>query len=450
VTRGARPGPHRERAGRLHAHRALRRSAAAIACGLLLALGVAGCAPRPGAPVTLRMWAMGREGEVVSELVRDFEREHPGVHVHVQQIPWSAAHEKLLTSHVGGSLPDLGQLGNSWIAEFGTLRALVPLDTLLAASGLGRDDYFGGIWDTNVLDGATLGLPWYVDTRLLFYRRDLLERAGWHEMPRTWEEWRDCLRAIRRGSGNRRYGIFLPTNEWMQPVVLGLQAGSPLLTDHGTRGAFGGPAFRRAFDFYLSLYREGLAPTLGINEIANLYQEFERGTFAMVVTGPWNLGEFARRLPDSLQGAWATAPLPGPDGPGVSFAGGSSLVMFRDTRHPREAWALLEYLSRPEQQVRFWRLTGDLPARRSAWQDSALTADPRMRAFGEQLLRTAPCPMVPEWEEIATRVYEQADRAIRGVAPADSVLADLDRIVDRLLEKRRWLAARRAASGQGS
>jgi len=437
-------------AGGARRHPAARRAAPAFALGLLLSALVAGCSPRAGGPVTLRMWAMGREGEVVGELVRDFEREHPGIRVHVQQLPWSAAHEKLLTSHVGGSLPDVGQLGNSWIAEFGTLRALVPLDTLLAESGLGRDDYFGGIWDTNVLDGTTLGLPWYVDTRLLFYRRDLLERAGWREVPQTWQAWRQCLRDIRRTSGGRRYGIFLPTNEWMQPVVLGLQAGSPLLTDHGTRGAFRGPAFRRAFDFYLGLYREGLAPTLGINEIANLYQEFERGTFAMVVTGPWNLGEFARRLPDSLQGAWATAPLPGPDGPGVSFAGGSSLVMFRDTRHPREAWALLEFLSRPEQQVRFWRLTGDLPARREAWRDTALTADPRTRAFGEQLQRTAPCPMVPEWEEIATRVYEQADRAIRGVAPADTVLADLDRIVDRLLEKRRWLAARRAGAGQGS
>jgi len=58
--------------------------------------------------------------------------------------------------------------------------------------------------------------------------------------------------------------------------------------------------------------------------------------------------------------------------------------------------------------------------------------------------------MVPEWEEIATRVWEQSDRAIRGVAPADTVLADLDRIVDRLLEKRRWLAARRAAGVKGT
>ena len=413
---------------------------------LLGALVLGGCSARDDGLVTLRMWAMGREGEVVGELVKDFEATHPGIKVHVQQIPWSAAHEKLLTSHVGGSLPDVGQLGNSWISEFGTLKAVAPLDPWLARSSLTRDSYFGGIWDTNVLDGVTYGLPWYVDTRLLFYRKDLLARAGYDAMPTNWRHWKECLRAVKARGGDKHYGIFLPTNEWMQPVVLGLQSGSKLLADGGTRGDFSGPEFRRAFDFYLSLYREGLAPTLGIQEIANMYQELERGTFAMVVTGPWNLGEFARRLPDSLQGAWGTAVMPGPDGPGVSFAGGSSLVMFHGTKHPEAAWQLIEYLSQPEQQVRFWRLTGDLPARREAWADTALTADARTRAFGDQLLRTAPCPMVPEWEEIATRVWEQSDRAIRGAVTADSALAELDRIVDQMLEKRRWLAQRKAGT----
>ena len=415
--------------------------------GLVLAgMLAAGCNDHASGPVTVRMWAMGREGEVVGELVRDFERENPTIHVQVQQIPWSAAHEKLLTAHVGGSTPDVAQLGNSWISEFAALQALAPLGPWLAQSGLSRDAYFGGIWDTNVLEGTPYGVPWYVDTRVLFYRKDLLARAGYTSMPTTWASWRECLRAVKVRGGPKHYGVFLPTNEWMQPVLLGLQNGSTLLADNGTRGAFEQPEFRRAFEFYLSLYRDDLAPTLGLLDIANMYQEFARGTFAMVVTGPWNLGEFTRRLPDSLQGAWATAPLPGPDGPGVSFAGGSSLVMFRGTKHPDAAWKLLAFLSRPEQQVRFWRLTGDLPARREAWSDTALSADARTRAFGDQLLRTAPCPMVPEWEEIATRVLEQSDRAIRGAVTPDSALAQLDRIVDKMLEKRRWLASRRAAA----
>ena len=56
---------------------------------------LAGCARDTGA-VTLRFWAMGREGAVAAELVRGFEREHPGVRVKVEQLPWTAAPDDAL------------------------------------------------------------------------------------------------------------------------------------------------------------------------------------------------------------------------------------------------------------------------------------------------------------------------------------------------------------------
>src|SRR5262249_33778670 len=140
----------------------------------------------------------------------------------------------------------------------------------------------------------------------------------------------------------------------------------------------------------------------------------------------------------------ATAPLPGPDGAasGVSTAGGSSLVVFKSSKHSKAAWALIEYLSRPEQQVRFWRLTGDLPGRREAWGDTALTADPHMKAFAVQLQRTVSTPKIPEWEEISNRLqFDAIGAMVLGHARTDSTLAALDRTVDRILEKRRWLVA---------
>ena len=426
------------------AWRALRRGRLGVgAVALLLAIS---CLPSNRGATTVRFWAMGREGEVVAELVRDFERENPGFHVELQQIPWSAAHEKLLTAHVGRATPDVAQLGNTWVAEFVALRALEPLGPWIARSAdVKPSGFFPGIWATNVVDGEPYGVPWYVDTRLIFYRKDILARAGYAAMPTSWAEWLAAMRAVKATVGKDRFAIFLPLNEWTQPMIFGLQAGSPLLADGGTRGAFGGPEFRRAFAFYVDLFREGLAPPVSNTEVANLYQEFERGYFSMYITGPWNIGEFQRRLPAGLQNSWATAPLPGPEGEktGLSMAGGSSLVLFRTSRHQEAAWRLVEFLSRPEQQARFYRLCGDLPARHEAWQDPSLAGDPNLRAFERQLERVAPWPMVPEWEQIAIRLQEQAERAVRGGASPDSVLSEYDRDVDRMLEKRRWMMSRR-------
>lgn len=424
------------------------RAAAALVTAAALWAALAGCAPRDDR-VTLRFWGMGREGEVVAQLLPGFQREHPNVRVIVQQIPWSAAHEKLLTAYVGRSTPDVSQLGNTWVPEFSALKAVEPLEPWLAHAAFDRHAFFDGIWDTNVIDGRPCGVPWYVDTRVLFYRRDLLERAGYSRVPDTWAGWRDAMRAVKRVVGRDNYAVFLPLNEWNPPVILGLQAGSPLLRDGGTRAAFRDSAFRAGFDFYLSLFREGLAPPVTGNEIANVYQEFSRGYVTMWITGPWNLGEFRRRLPPEQQSAWATAPLPGPTGAasGVSLAGGSSLVMFRASKHKPEAWALIEYLSRPEVQLEFWRLTGDLPGRVEAWRDTGLTADPNMRAFGEQLERTVAMPKVPECEQIAIRLQDWVERAVRGSVPPDTALASLSTEVDLMLEKRRWLRERGLVPG---
>jgi multiple sugar transport system substrate-binding protein len=405
------------------------------------ALLLGSCGSAPDGTQVVEFWGLGREGEVVSELVPAFERENPGIRIDVQQIPWTAAHEKLLTSFVGEATPDVAQLGNTWIPEFVALGALERLDAQIARSSIvSPDAYFEGIWQTNVVEDGVYGIPWYVDTRVLFYRTDLLDVVGYEEPPGTWEEWLEAMERLRVHMGEGRWPILLPTNEWPQPVILGLQNGSLLLDDEGARGAFREPAFRDAFRFYVELFRRGYAPAVANTQIANLFQQFARGDFAMVITGPWGIGEFRRRLPAGVP--WTTAPLPGPDGPGVSLAGGSSLVLFADSDAESAGWRFVEYLSRPEIQIRFQELTGDLPARVEAWEAPSLSGDREVQAFRDQLDRAVPLPRVPEWERIATKVYEYGEAAVRGRLTEEEALAALDRDVDRILAKRRWMLAR--------
>jgi multiple sugar transport system substrate-binding protein len=425
-------------------HRLLITLAAALLGGAFLG----GCSPdADDGVVTIEFWAMGREGEVVQALVPDFERAHPGIRVEVQQLPWTSAHEKLLTAFAGRSTPDLCQLGNTWVPEMVALGALEPLGPRVARSDVvEQPDYFEGVWDTNVLGGEPYGVPWYVDTRLLFYRSDLLRAAGYEAVPQTWARWLEAMRAVKANAGPDQYAVLLPLNEFEPPLILGLQAGD-LLREGDRYGAFREPGFRRAFEFYINLFREGLAPPVTGAQISNVWQEFANGYFTFYITGPWNIGEFRRRLPPEMEGRWMTAPLPGPDGPGVSVAGGSSLAVFERSEHKAEAWALVEYLSRPDVQVRFHELTGNLPARESAWADPVLAGNPYAAAFREQLRRVRPTPKIPEQERIAQTIREYAEFAASGAMTVDEALSALDRDVDRLLEKRRWLLQRASTEG---
>jgi multiple sugar transport system substrate-binding protein len=419
-----------------------RRCIARVASAAIAVL-LAGCAAQTDNRTTLEFWTVGREGEAVAQLLPAFEQAHPDIHVRIQQIPLTAAHEKLLTAYAGGSLPDLAQIGNTWIPEFAALHALESLQARVDGSHTVReDDYFASAWATNRVDGVLYGIPWYVDTRLLFYRADLLREAGFEAPPRTWTEWQAQMDAIRARSGGKRWGALLPTNEYDQLLALALQQHVPLLRDGGRYGNFESSGFKRALAFYVGLFKRGDVPPYTNVQVTNPWQAFARGDFVFYLSGPWNIGEFRKRMPASRQSEWSTAQLPGPNGPGDSVTYGSSLVIPRSSRHKQAAWALVEYLSRPDVQVKFYEQLGDLPARRSAWNSAVLKSDPKLRAFRAQLEHMRPAPQVPEWEQIVNMMQELAARAIAGQLTIDEATAQMDARAETILAKRRWVLER--------
>ena len=170
-----------------------------------------------------------------------------------------------------------------------------------------------------------------------------------------------------------------------------------------------------------------------------MWDEFARGYFTFFLTGPWNIGEFRRRLPANLQDDWMTAILPGPSGPGASTAGGSSLVVFEDSEHKDTAFQLIEFLSRPDIQQQFYELSGNLPPRRSSWHGDRFDSDPYVVAFRDQLERVLPAPKIPEWERIVQELRIVTERAVHEKWTGAETARELDSRIDHILEKRRWM-----------
>jgi multiple sugar transport system substrate-binding protein len=393
--------------------------------------------------IEITFWAMGAEGEQVQKLIPKFELENPDLRIRVQMVPWTAAQEKLITAFASENLPDIFQLGNTWVPQFVALEAIECLDPWISESdSIGKENYFDGIWDTNVIAGSVYGIPWYIDTRVLFYRKDILKRAGFEKPPKTWQELYVLSKKIKEiGNNFEKYAIYLPTNEWAPFVIFGLQAGSGLLKDDNCYANFSADNFKKGFEFLIRFHKEKLAP-IGISQVTNVYQAFSEEYFVMYISGPWNIREFKKWMSGKLADQWMTATLPGPDEstPGLSLAGGSSLVLTRISQHKREAWRFIEYLSQKSTQVEFYKLLNDLPALKVAWQDSVLINDPYIQAFYEQFHHVTATPKIPEWEQIAySKVQQCAEIAARGVMSVDAALKSLDKDVDKILEKRRWL-----------
>jgi multiple sugar transport system substrate-binding protein len=401
------------------------------------------CSKKDNDEKIIKFWAMGSEAEYVTKLVPEFERQNPGIKIKVQQIPWTAAQEKLVTAFASDNTPDACQLGNTWVPQFAALKAIVPLDDFIASSNqIKKEKYFDGIWETNVIDNKVYGIAWYTDTRLMFYRKDVFEKAGYKEPPKNWAELYDLCKKIKAFyPAEDKYAIYLPTNEFASFIMFGMQAGSKILKDDDTRGNFNSKEFKEAFKFLTDFHKQKLAP-IGISQVTNVYQAFEEKYFSIYISGPWNIPEFKKWMKGNLADKWMTAPMPGyaNEYPGVSLAGGSSLVIFKNSKHKKEVWKFFEYLSQPKTQVEFYKLLNNLPANKEAWEDSLLKNDPFMQAFYLQFLNVRATPKIPEWEQIAfSKVQQYAELAARGAMSVDDALKNLDKDVDRILEKRRWL-----------
>ncbi|MDO9588860.1 MAG: extracellular solute-binding protein, partial [Brevundimonas sp.] len=398
-----------------------RRAALGLLAGAA-ASGLGGCG-RPDDGITrLSFWAMGNEATNVPRILPEFERLNPGIRVVVQALPWTAAHQKLLTAYAGDSLPDLSQVGNTWVSEMSAIGAISPTPGF--ASDL-LTDQFPAVLETNRINGRVVGTPWYVDTRLIYYRSDLLARAGYDAVPQTWDGWKAAMHAVKRVAGPGNFAVLLPVNEFEQLLTFGLQGEEPLLRERDTRGNFSSASFIAALEFYKSLFDEGLAPLASSTQISNVWTEFERGYFSFYFSGPWTIGDFKNRLKLTTQ--WMTSGVPGPTGPGASAPGGSSLVVYRHSPHQDAAWKLVRYLSDPAVQARFNGITGNLPARESAWATPAVAGDPYIAAFKGQLSRARAVPKVPEWERIVTEMQVVAERMVRGSITPRAAAAEIDR-----------------------
>ncbi len=360
------------------------------------------CAARAGAAaetIEIKVWSMGMESEYIKKLTDGFEKENPGIRVINQAIPWGDAHEKLITAIVGNVPPDICQLGTTWMPEFQAMNAFEPLDGYIKESKTVKlEDFFEGALLSNRYGGRYYGLPWYVDTRVFYYRTDVLAGFGYDKFPETWDGFIAMLRDIKAGfdkKGIKGYSAFLPAVDSFFFLTLMWQSGTDLLDAENKKCVVDNPAAVNALSEYASLFDEKLGP---FNDPVNEEKAFERGTCPMFVSGPWTMTDLEKYSPE-ISGKWTTAKMPKKLN-SISFIGGCNFVIFRDSKRKKEAFKLIEYMSRPDIQAEWYRISKDLPPNRLAWNYEVVLSNPKLKAFKEQLSETRTPPVVGEWAQL--------------------------------------------------
>jgi len=371
------------------------------------------------------VWAMGYEGTVIKQMAAKFEELHPEIDIITQAVPWGAAHEKLLTSVVGGVPPDVSQMGTTWIAEFQSMGAFEPLNKYLEKSVLKPEEFFQSTFKIGDIEGKNYGIPWYIDTRVLFYRKDILKKVGYDHPPKTWDELLDVSTKLARdtnGDGKvDTYGISLPVADWGTFMMFLWQAGDSILSDDHKKIKALEPEVTETMEYYKKFFEKGAAP-LEISGTDPLWA-FREGFYPMFISGPWMIDQIKKELPE-IEGKWSVSMLPG-NKSRTSFVGGSHLVMFKDSKHKEAAWKFIEYMSMHQNQLKWFEISGGLPSNIKAWESGYFEDKPLVKVFGNQMYDTKSPPNIPEWEEMASKIDRRLEEVLRGGKSVHQMQKDL-------------------------
>lgn len=196
------------------------------------------------------------------------------------------------------------------------------------------------------------------------------------------------------------------------------QAGGEILDDAGSF-TLDSDACVDALSFYDSFFEEGLTPP-SVSDVP-VEAAFANGDVGSFISGPWMRGVVTDAGADPA--TWTVAGQP-KNATATSFVGGANLAVFEQSDNKPAAWAFIEYLSRPEVQVKWFETVSDLPAVQSAWDDPVLADDEFVAAFGAQLEDAKAQPSIPNWEAVASAVDGQVEKVTVGdTSPEDACTA---------------------------
>jgi multiple sugar transport system substrate-binding protein len=403
---------------------------------VLAAAGAIACGPRNGTTrLTFSGSALGAEATVVRRQLVRFGERQPGVEVELRVTPDAAdQRHQLYVQWLNARAPDpdVLQLDVIWTAEFAGAGWILPLDTFAPDVG----DFVPAALAASRWRGTLYALPWFVDVGLLYWRTDLLPAA-----PRTLSELRDAAQRL-RAAGDARFGLV-----WQGARYEGLIT---VFLEH--LGAFGGgildargrvivdePAALRALTFMCdSIARSGFVPSSVLTwQEEQVRFAFQNGEAAFMRNWPyaWTLLQGSQ---SHVANRFAVAPFPPADGGRPTAAlGGAQLAVNARSENPALAWALVKFLTAPEQMLERARLATQLPARRSLYDTPALAeALPFPVEPLRRLLDAAvPRPVTPVYSELSEILQVELHRALSGQREPAAALREAAREIRTLLAR---------------
>jgi multiple sugar transport system substrate-binding protein len=394
---------------------------------LVLSCGGGKDAGEETGPVTLTYWQTYNDDEnaLFTELVEEYQAEHPGVSIEATRLPFMGAEPKILTALATRTTPDIARVDGSFVPKLASRKALINLDEIDLDEI--RDQLHPVAMSSCIYDGVTYAVPEQVNGLCLFYNKELFRRAELdpEDPPETWDEFIAYGKKL-TDPEKGQYGFGMRNSLWWTFPFFNTY-GAPFLNEDHTRCLLNGPRGAEAFQLKVDLYRTheiegggwragGVRGDMG----------FQNGKYAMIFSGPWAV--------KGLQAAeidFGVGLIPrGPAGTSTNV-GGNNLIVFRSCQHPEAALEFITFMAGEQVQTRWANRLGQIPVNLRAETHLDFERHPYLRVFVEQMKTAIPRPSIPDYDDVENIMNPEMQAALDGTKSVQKALDDAVRRINR-------------------
>lgn len=370
----------------------------------------------------------------IRAMTQNFQKQHPDVSVNLEFVPYEALHDKIVAARgAGGNGYDVVLFDAIWPAEFTRFDLLQDVSARITPEE--KDKVFPGAMNTVIYKGKTLGMPWILDTKYLYYNKAMLSKAGITTPPQTWQQVLDDAKIIKQ----KKIVNY--------PLVWSWSQAEALVCDYTTLvSGFGGqfyqngklnfssPASLKALNLMKSSLDDGLSNPASREYLEeDVRKSFSNGdaAFALNWTYMYNMANDPKQ--SKVAGDVGIMPAPG-DAPGQAGGvnGSMGLGIAKGSTHPEQAWQYIQYMTSQPVQNQYARLS--LPIWKSSYQDPAVKKDQEslIAAADKSLNVMLSRPETADYSRLSNQLQQQLQQVLLGKTTAQDAMAAVDKSAARL------------------
>ena len=356
-----------------------------------------------GPQITLSYWNgfTGGDGPFMKGMVAQFMKENPKITVKSNTVEWAQYYQRLPAAVTAGKGPDVGAMHLDQLATNAARKVIVPVDDVIKAIGLGRDDFTKEVWDAGEYKGARYGIPLDVHSLGMYWNTEHFAKAKISSPPMDQASLTEALDKLKAA------GIpspFWMPNRWpahlMFLSLLWQNGGEPYAADGGT-ATFDSEAGVKALSWMRGVVTKGYSPD---NVAADSqYVGFKNKKLAITWDGIWQINDLkAAKFP------FALAPIPKIGDTNAVWANSHNFYLTnqaaQDDNKLQASKVFLDWMSKKSAE---WAGAGMVPARKSVRETPEVTGSSQ-GPIAKEIAQMKFLPPVPGLGDVQAQTLEIA------------------------------------------